>query len=170
MQPAPSVAVLKILSVSPFEEDHASLEAIVRHSTWALFKAHGLGMVLSVLAEHDISVIICERLVRPGTWTEVLEAVRDLPHPPSIIVTSRLVDDRLWAEVLNLGAWDVLVKPFERLEVVRSVKSAWQRWHDQIQAIPSGRIDVPSRAQRGSTGVDSSPAASPRPSDWEGPD
>jgi len=50
-----------------------------------------------------------------------------------LIVASRLADDRLWAEALNLGAWDVLAKPFDRREVFRSVKSAWQHWHDQIQ-------------------------------------
>jgi hypothetical protein len=37
----------------------------------------------------------------------------------------------LWAEALNLGAWDVLAKPFDHIGVIRSVKSAWQRWHDQ---------------------------------------
>jgi FixJ family two-component response regulator len=50
-----------------------------------------------------------------------------------LIVASRLADERLWAEALNLGAWDVLAKPFNHIEVIRSVKSAWQHWHDQIQ-------------------------------------
>jgi FixJ family two-component response regulator len=50
-----------------------------------------------------------------------------------LIVASRLADDHLWAEALNLGAWDVLAKPFDRREVFRSVKSAWQHWHNRIQ-------------------------------------
>jgi len=40
-------------------------------------------------------------------------------RPPLLIVTSRLADERLWAEVLNLGAHDVLAKPFNAEEVVR---------------------------------------------------
>ena len=62
----------------------------------------------------------------------MLEHIRFLPNAPSLIVASRLADDRLWAEALNLGAWDVLAKPFDHIEVIRSVKSAWQRWHDQM--------------------------------------
>ena len=88
---------------------------------------------LSILGQHDISVVVCEGDLMPGKWTDVLKAINDLPHPPSLIVTSRLADDHLWAEALNLGAWDVLAKPFDRREVVQGVKSAWQHWHNQIQ-------------------------------------
>jgi FixJ family two-component response regulator len=48
-----------------------------------------------------------------------------------LIVTSRLADEHLWSVALNLGAWDVLAKPFDRSEVFRGVKSGWQHWHDQ---------------------------------------
>ena len=33
-------------------------------------------------------------------------------HLPLVIVASHLADDQLWAEALNLGAHDVLAKPF----------------------------------------------------------
>ena len=127
--PAKNVTVL---SVSPHEIDHLSLQAIIGHSKWTLFIAGDLPSALSVLREHDISVLLCERDLRPGTWIDVLENIRFLPNAPSLIVTSRLADDRLWAEALNLGAWDVLAKPFDRIEVIRSVHSAWQRWHDRM--------------------------------------
>jgi len=57
-------------------------------------------------------------------------------------VSSRLADERLWAEALNMGAWDVLAKPFDKMEVIRSVQSAWRRWHDQIQVrkLTAGKI------------------------------
>ena len=58
----------------------------------------------------------------------MLEQVTILPDPPSVIVTSRLADDRLWAEVLNLGAYDVLAKPFDRTEAIRAVGAAWRAW------------------------------------------
>ena len=57
-----------------------------------------------------------------------------------LIVTSRLADDRLWAEALNLGAYDVLAKPFERMELVRSVSSAWLHWLPQIWGLDRARI------------------------------
>ena len=69
----------------------------------------------------------------PGTWTELLGRTTDLSHPPSLIVTSTLADEHLWVEALNLGAWDVLAKPFDATEVLRSVKAAWQHWYHQVQ-------------------------------------
>jgi DNA-binding response OmpR family regulator len=59
----------------------------------------------------------------------MLEHISRLPDAPLLIVTSRLADERLWAEALNLGAYDVLAKPFDTAEVVRVVSLAWQHWH-----------------------------------------
>jgi len=122
-----------VLSLSPLEDDHASLQAIVGHSKWVMFKADRLQDARNFLRRHDISVVVCEKDLRPEKWTDVLGQINELLYPPSLIVTSRLADERLWAEALNLGAWDVLAKPFDRSEVLRSVKAAWQHWHDQVR-------------------------------------
>jgi len=42
-------------------------------------------------------------------------------------VTSRLADERLWAEALNLGAYDVLAKPFDSTEAMRVVVQHGER-------------------------------------------
>jgi DNA-binding response OmpR family regulator len=63
----------------------------------------------------------------------MLGEIMRLPEPPFLIVTSRLADERLWAEVLNLGAYDVLAKPFESKEVVRIVSLAWLHWKDRYE-------------------------------------
>src|SRR5260370_34356365 len=123
---------LTVISISPLPEDNRSLQAILGHSTWNLFNADRVPPALDFLHRHEISVVLCERDLMPGTWIDMLENIRCLSHPPSLIVTSRLADERLWSEALNLGAWDVLAKPFDRSGVFRSVKSAWQHWHDQI--------------------------------------
>jgi DNA-binding response OmpR family regulator len=50
-----------------------------------------------------------------------------------LIVCSLLADDRLWAEVLNIGGYDVLMKPFLPIEVTRVVRMAARqvRWKRQ---------------------------------------
>ena len=100
--------------------------------------AHKLPIARALVQNLDISVVLCERDLTPGTWIDMLDHTSCLPHPASLIVTSRLADDRLWSEVLNLGGWDVLAKPFDRVEVIRSVGLAWEHWHHQIEtaAIP----------------------------------
>ena len=133
METTKNAGVLKVLSVSPMAEDHRLLQAIVDHTTWRLLKADRLSEAFSVLRQHEISVVLCERDLVTGNWADVLEAASELPCPPSLIVTSRVADERLWGEALNLGAWDVLAKPFDRSEVLRSIKTAWQHWYNQAQ-------------------------------------
>jgi DNA-binding response OmpR family regulator len=48
-----------------------------------------------------------------------------------LIVTSRLADEQLWAEALNLGAHDVLAKPYDHREVTWALYAAWQRWQQR---------------------------------------
>jgi DNA-binding NtrC family response regulator len=127
-----STGELTVLSVSPHDEDYLSLQAIICHSKWKIFAARDLSSAVSLLHQHKISVLLCERDLLPGTWIDMLEHINGLPNAPSIIVTSRLADNRLWAEALNLGAWDVLAKPLNRTEVIRSIRSAWRHWHNQI--------------------------------------
>jgi DNA-binding response OmpR family regulator len=61
----------------------------------------------------------------------MLEHISLLPVSPLLIVSSRLADERLWAEALNLGAWDVLAKPFVAEETIRIVSVARQHWRDR---------------------------------------
>src|SRR5450759_1441398 len=93
---------LNVLSVSPLDEDHLSLQAIIGHSKWVLLKARDLVSALALLKEHAVAVVLCERDLLPGTWIDVREHIKSLPNAPALIVSSRLADDRLWAEALNL--------------------------------------------------------------------
>ena len=130
-----STGTLTVLVVSPVEEDHLSLQAIIgnpNYSTWTLFSAHDLVSAFNLLQQHDIGVVVCEQELLPGTWIDVLKHLNALPAAPPLIVASRLADWHLWAKALHLGAWDVLAKPFDLAELIRSVQSASQHWYDQI--------------------------------------
>ncbi len=119
-----------VLSVSPNEEDCVSLERIFK-SDWTVIASATVASALSVLREKPIPIVICDCEITPGTWEEILNLISFLPDPPLLIVTSRLADERLWAEALNLGAWDVLTKPFDTDEVIRIVNIAGQHWQDR---------------------------------------
>jgi len=93
---------------------------------------------LLALREVLIPIVICDCDVSSGTWREMWGHLSLLPDPPQLIVTSRLADDRLWTEALNLGAWDVLAKPFDADEVIRIVEIACQHWQDRHRARFSG--------------------------------
>jgi DNA-binding NtrC family response regulator len=128
-----------VLSVSPNDEDCVFLERIFHesdwtlhtNSTWTLTASTTLASSFSVLRERPTPIVLCECDMFPGTWREMLEHISLFPDPPLLIVTSRLADERLWAEALNLGAYDVLAKPFDSTEVIRIVSLAWQHWQDR---------------------------------------
>lgn len=61
------------LSISAFPEDHLSLQSIIGHSRWQLFRASDLESAIASLERHAIAVLLCERDLRPGAWTNVLE-------------------------------------------------------------------------------------------------
>lgn len=44
-----------------------------------------------------------------------------------MIVANRLADDGLWVEALNLGVFDLLAKPFDSREMLRTVPTACRR-------------------------------------------
>jgi len=128
--PGRETAFKAVLSVSPNVEDRASLERIFK-SGWTVIASATAASALSVLREVPIPILICDCALTPGTWQEMLERISLLPDPPLLIVTSRLADERLWAEAVNLGAWDVLAKPFDAEETIRIVNVAWQHWQDR---------------------------------------
>jgi len=126
------------------EEDHSSLQSIIHHANAMLFKARDLISALNLLHRQEIAIVFCERDLFPGgTWVDMLEHINTLPSAPSLIVTSRMADDRLWSEVLNRNGWDVLAKPFDPTEVIRSVKSAWQHWLNRTH-IPTAMMKAAS--------------------------
>jgi DNA-binding NtrC family response regulator len=122
---------LTVLSLSPLDEDHLSVHAIIGHSAWVHLPCYELSSAAALLQKYDISVVLCAEHLGHGNWADAVNNIGTLQDPPSLIVVSRAADTRLWAEALNLGAWDVLAKPLDRAEVIRSVKSGWQHRRDQ---------------------------------------
>jgi DNA-binding NtrC family response regulator len=128
--PGVETACRTLLSVSPNDEDCASLERIFE-SDWTVIASATVASALSLLREIVIPVVICDCDLSSGAWGEMLDHIALLPDAPLLIVTSRLADERLWAEALNLGAWDVLAKPFDADEVKRVVGIAGRHWQDR---------------------------------------
>jgi CheY-like chemotaxis protein len=99
---------------------------------WTLDAADDLTSAAERLNNEKVPIVLCER--EAGNWKHMLEAVGKSPAPPMLIVTSRTADEYLWAEALNLGAYDVLSKPYHPAEVVRVLSMAWLQWMNRRSA------------------------------------
>jgi DNA-binding response OmpR family regulator len=123
--------LIALLSVSPIQQDHDTLASLLGRDQWRIYNAPDLRSASAFLRAHGVPLVICEHDLSPGSWRQLLDEIRLLSIPPFLIVTSRVADDCLWAEVLNMGAYDVLAKPFDLTEVTRVLSSAWLHWRQQ---------------------------------------
>ena len=138
---------MTVLSVSPIDGDHTSLKRIFDLPEWAacmdskplLRSALTFESAMPWLRENRIPVVLSERDLVPGTWIDVLSEIVMLPNPPLLVVTSRLADESLWSEALNLGAYDVLAKPFRNEEVIRVLSLACLHWKHRHKIQPDQR-------------------------------
>jgi two-component system nitrogen regulation response regulator GlnG len=119
---------VSILVVSPDPEDQTALRRILHHSNWAISQCANAADALEQVHSTVPAVILCERELPDGNWKTVLSACENSPDSPLLLVTSKTADENLWAEVLNLGGYDVLMKPFELGEVTRVIGMAWRQW------------------------------------------
>jgi DNA-binding NtrC family response regulator len=109
-------------------ENVAQLRTILSSSEWRV-RTTGSAFGIFTLLESDISpVILSDSELPDGRWQAILASLADFSNPPRLIVFTGLADERLWAEVLNLGAYDLLAKPFDEDEVTRVVELAWLDW------------------------------------------
>ena len=128
-----------LLNVSPFEADHNYLKRIFSHSSWKLYVTRTCAEAAALLKRKRVPVVLSERELPDGTWRDILERTIRKANPPALIVSCRLADDRLWAEVLNLGGYNVLMKPFRDSEVLRDVSLAWLDWINRAQRARKAR-------------------------------
>ena len=127
--------VVTVLAVTDYREDVEKLDEIFKHSKWVIHSVKACGQAINFLRSHRTPVVLCERNLPDGRWTDLLSSLEDVVDPPVLIVTSPHADESLWAEVLNLGGYDVLPQPFERSEVVRVIGLGWMHWRDRCSRL-----------------------------------
>ena len=114
-----------MVSVSECRSDQQALRRIVSATPWRLATAGTCRRALEILSNAGVGAVFCDSLLPDGTWKDLLDAVSRLDAAPLLVVTSRLADELLWAEVLNLGGYDVIVKPYRAVEVREALASIW---------------------------------------------
>lgn len=125
---------VRILCVEPARGERASLEEIfvqampeeLPDANWLFQESPTIEAASCALEDGGFALVLCDNQTTTGTWRELIQALLPLSDPPLLIVTSRLADEQLWAEALNLGAHDVLAKPYVRREVAWALGAAWQ--------------------------------------------
>jgi DNA-binding response OmpR family regulator len=127
------------LLIGRYESERKLLHEVFHSLAWTLFEAEDPRYALSCLRQNLVHVVIANADLPHWSWKEILEDVHSIKPTPLLIVTSRTADDHLWAEVLNMGGFDVLAQPFDRVEVERVLASA-RRHFNPPRPIHKGRV------------------------------
>lgn len=134
-----STANVTVFHVGPQDQDLSALAEILDRTDWKmcpgtrwnLSATTDIPSAAAHLKNESVPIVLCERESDAGSWKDVLESAGKAAVPPMVIVASRTADEYLWAEALNLGAYDVLSKPYHPSEVVRVLSMAWLHWMNQ---------------------------------------
>ena len=127
---------IRILAVFAAPEDRKSLRQLFGAFDWKSQFVESSGGLQNALEDFRPSVVLTDSVLpEGGCWKDVLRSAQENSIGLPVIVSSRLADERLWAEVLNLGGYDLLVKPFNAAEVQNVVCMACRADHSR-QAAP----------------------------------
>jgi DNA-binding NtrC family response regulator len=134
MQKKPAIRTgrekITLLAVCP-QDDLSSLRNILDSDSFTLHHAQNCDEAMRAIERENPAVVACESVLPDGNWRDLYNLSIRLQDPPPVVVVSRNADETLWAEVLNLGGYDVLAKPFDRMEVSRvfAMASRYGRAH-----------------------------------------
>jgi hypothetical protein len=73
-------------------------------------------------------VILCDRYLPDGHWTDIVSLVAPLVEPPWVIVMSDSVEQCWTSEVLVMGGYGVLRKPLNETEATHVLVAAHRNW------------------------------------------
>jgi len=110
-----------VVVVSDDKEDHGTLDGILGQNGWSLRHCANCAQARAALRQYRNSVIVTERRLPDGNWRDILELTGG---DGVVVVACKYADEELWAEVLNVGGYDLLLKPFNGSEVTRVIASA----------------------------------------------
>lgn len=128
---------MSVLIVSPFTQDHLFLTAVLDRMAVPVRTARTCNQAIQALRSQPATLVVYEEDLPDGNWRRILEETDQWMSPPLLIVISRFADEQLWAEVLNLGGYDVLVKPFDEEETERVLQAACRRAGQSTVSAPA---------------------------------
>ena len=117
---------VRLLVCDPDPQCRKMIEDYLRDSSFRVYFTSPSEPFEITLSRHSPLCAVIMDLSNPAKRScgAMMAAVKKASPGAEVIFLSRLADEILWSEVLSMGAYDLLPKPVERMEFLRSVFGA----------------------------------------------
>ena len=112
-----------ILLLASEEKESAAIRELLRGHV-VLTCAQSLRELRALLQKSDYDAVFCSWAFHAGTWSEVLDVVREESPEVPTIVLSRVGAEQEWVEALEAGAFDLLAPPFRERSLLAVLEQA----------------------------------------------
>lgn len=119
-----------VLVISCAEDDHVRLREILEIAGFHAQSARTAADGCRIMRKTPVPVIVANCDLKNRCWKDVWRAISKLAaYPrPRLIVAADATDEGFWAEVVEVGAYDIIARPFDAKEVLWVVTDAWSQW------------------------------------------
>lgn len=113
-----------VLVVTPSPNDFDLIASILAAEELEVLPANCLlEAVLHQVAKPDPYVVVYDT-DSPEEWRQALQRFLTIRRQTRVVLVSRLADDQMWMDVLDNGGFDLVMKPFQPVEIRSVVRGA----------------------------------------------
>ena len=116
------------------QPDGDALQNILQGLGWDFRGSRSIHQTLVAMRDNRVDIVICNEQLSDGCWKDLLAGFGQLQCPPPLVVIAERFDSNLWAEVLNLGGFDVLLRPLTEKEIAGVLHMAHRHHNKRKQA------------------------------------
>ena len=117
-------ALIPILLASERDDDYRRLQALLQNTKWTLVRPLSWGEVSSFCDRAVNPIVLVDRHFQGSDWRFTVSSLLNTTASCCLILLSDVSDPYLWNELVQQGGFDVLARPFERSEVLRTLAFA----------------------------------------------
>jgi DNA-binding NtrC family response regulator len=140
----PAAQSVGVLLVSTGRSDAEMLRPILEESSARLTAVRSYRDAVTALRRDAFAVVICEERLPDGSWKDILGHIAPLNEAPRLIVIAPEFRESLYGEVLNLGAWELLLRPLKADEARRVLEVGCEKFAGRKRpahaTAPDGRV------------------------------
>ena len=113
-----------VLLASERENDHRSLQVLLQDTKWSLTRVSSWGEISSFCGCMVSPVVLVDRQFQGSNWRATVSSLFNPAANRCLILLSDVSDPYLWNELVQHGGFDILTRPFDRSEVLRTLAFA----------------------------------------------